>query len=233
MNTVLLKSFYNQYRSAIFMVATGVASLVLIGVLIVPQILVLVDSNKAYQEITNKSKALEVKAADLQKINGEELKRKLDTSLIVLPAGKDLNDTINLMQGIVKNSGFELKSLNFVEVSEDKKAFGVKLEVAGSKDTLNKLLTSLEGSYRPIRVRTLDMISPKAGNTISGTLGVDVFILPISNTIAAVDAPMPEITTQDEELITSLEQQTARAGIRVETMQSTNLPSRGKLNPFE
>lgn len=234
MNTSLLKSFYSQYRSVIFMSATGIASLILIGVLIIPQILSLIDSNKAYQEITSKSQFLEVKAEDLQRINSEELKNKLNTSLSVLPAEKDLNDTINVMQSITQNSGFELRSLNFSDVSAERKAFGVKLEVAGSKDMLGRLLANLETSYRPIKIRTMDIIVPKAGNNINGTIDVDVFILPIPSSIASVDAPILQLSQSDEDLIASFVEQTSQAGITTSpATQTTNLPSRGKSNPFE
>lgn len=214
------------------MASTGVASLILIGALIIPQIIVLIDNNKAYQDITTKSKFLEVKAADLQKINQEELKNKLDASLIALPADKDLNDTIGIMQSIVSASGFGLQSLSFSSATEEKQSFGVKLEVTGSKDSLNKLLTGLESSYRPLRVRTLDMISPKSGNVISGAIGVDVFFAPIPDSIAAVDAPTPELNAKDEELINLLAIQAAKSGITSETEQ-IDLPVPGKLNPFE
>lgn len=232
MNLELVKSFYKQYRSPIFMISTGIASLVLIGVLIIPQIIILIDNNKAYQDITTKSKFLEVKATDLQKINQEELKNKLDASFIALPADKDLNNTIGIMQSIVASSGFGLQSLSFSSTTEEKQSFGVKLEVTGPKDSLNKLLTGLESSYRPLRVRTLDMISPKSGNIISGTIGVDVFFAPIPDSIAAVDAPTPELNSKDEELIGSLVIQAAESGFVPETEQAV-LQVPGKSNPFE
>lgn len=221
---------YQKYRLIIFPVTTAIAGVILIAFVIVPQLSKLMNNNAAYTDIQEKNSFLEVKAEELEVIDGEKLKQKLDVSLLALPSNKDLTDVIGILQNVVTQSGFGISTLQFGADTaiSGQQAFKVKLEISGPKAIFSNLLTNIEGSYRPMKIDSIDITSSRDSEQVNGTLNINVFYAPIPNSLGGVETPLPKLSEKDEEVIASLSRVTSST-----PAVATNLPARGKTNPFE
>lgn len=233
MNKEVLKQYYQQYRVIIFPVLTSLASLILITLVISPQLFKLISNNEAYGEIIQKSELLEVKANELETVDGKNLKENLDASLIALPAGKDLAETMGLLQSIVSQSGFGLDSIQFGSGAKDDKntGFSVRIEVSGTRLLLSTLLSNIESSYRPMKVESVDILSSRVDG-INGVINISVFYEPIPSSVGNIDAPVPKLSANEQELIDKLSQM---APVGSTSVQNTpvSITTAGKSDPFE
>lgn len=229
-----LIEIYQKYRLILFPGITAISSVVLIVLVIFPQLSKFMSNNTAYNDIVKKNDFLEVKAIDLEVVNEVDLKQKLDTSLVALPANKDITEIIGIIQSIIAQSGFVLSSLQFGEDISigGQSAFKVKLDIAGSATVLNVLLSNIESSYRPMKIDTIDISNPKNSDNINGTLTINVFYAPIPNTLGSIDAPVPKLSEKEEEIISTLARSTTVATENT-NISIGNFAPRGKINPFE
>lgn len=234
MDTEQLKKYYQQYRLIIFPVVTAGASLILIALVIFPQLSKFLSNNEAYTSLQKQNEFLEVKADELENVNSGDLKQKLDISLAALPAGRDLTETMALLQSIVAQSGFLLNSLEFGSSAAGKGTTGytVNLDVTGSKANLSNLLNSIESSYRPMKVNNVDVALSRTDDNVNSTISINVFYAPIPNSVGKIDAPVPKLSATEQELIDKLSQETSLAS-SVDQSAPVNISPTGKADPFE
>lgn len=229
MDKETLKKFYKQNRNFIFPILVGIASLILIILVIYPQISSLITNNGSLGQTVTKTKFLEVKAAELQGLNDTELQKDVNIALSALPEGRDYLGVITIIQNILSQSGFRLQSLEFIPAEQSRElAYSVKLEITGPRDSLNLVLTDIESSYRPMKVASIET-NLSASNNTEAIVTVNVFYAPLPTTLGSVEAPLPTLTDRDKELVTKL------SGFVADVPEETgnvNIP-RGKLDPFE
>lgn len=225
--------FYKKYRIIIFPVVSSIAGLVLIATIIVPQLLKLVENNSSYIQITEKNSFLETKAQELSSIDSTDLQRKVNISFLALPAYKDLAEVIGLLQKTISQSGFSLVSLQFGKDTtiSGQQAFRVIATVQGASTAFSSLMESVEHSYRPMKINSIEITNPRNSQEIVGTLNIDVFYTSIPNALGSVEAPLPKLDAKDEEVIANLSRVAPRSEINITDFATTS--PRGKENPFE
>lgn len=202
-----LKEFYQKNRGLIFPVLVGLASLLLIFLVLIPQIGNLISNNSSLTQVQEKSRFLEVKASELQNVDEVQLQKDLNISLNALPSNKDYLEVINLIQALLPQSGFSLNSLQFGQDTNQsaKPAFTVKMELSGSRSSLNVLLTNFESTYRPMRIASIETNTKEQNSAfISAVILLNIFYSPLPTTLGSVETPLPKLTDKDQELINNL-----------------------------
>lgn len=233
MNKEALLGLYQKYQYVVFPVLIILSSFILMGMVIFPQILRLLSNQQVLTGLNQKQQFLDVKAEQLENFNEEDLKEKLNIALLSLPAEKDLSIIVGVLQNIVAESGFNLITLRVGQIttSSETPGFTVKIELAGPYSTINQLLNRIESGSRVMKVSGVEINQQPGSSGVSATIQIDAFYSPLPSSLGAVDAPLPKLTAKDEELVATLSKTTA-AVIGPSTSPS-NLPPRGKSNPFE
>lgn len=232
MEKQILLDFYKKYRPLIISLSIGVSSLVLIIVVILPQLNSLMNDQKKYNDINNKSQILEVKAKELSTLNEGDLKNKVSVALSSLPTDKDLYSIIGVIQNVINGRGFNLVGLQIGQTlgaSSKAQGFSVKVEVVGPKESLGQLLSDIEASPRVMKVSSFDVASQSNSKLTDTNIDISVFYASIPNNLGSIDAQLPKLSDKQEELISNL--------IKLTPVATTFTPvsgsSRGKSNPFE
>lgn len=226
-----LLKFYRAYRLYIFPAVVGISSLLLIVFAIYPQTVTLIKNQREQGELINKAQFLESKVSALEGYKEEELSRKLEIALAAYPDNKDFGTAMGVLQQIVAQSGFRIVTISLTSgskaVSGGAQSYELKLDLVGIKPGLNILLNNLESSPRLMRTVSMD-VSSTSQDLSNVALVVEVLFADVPKSFGAVDTPLPEITREDEALLTRL----AQTGRSVLQAGSVTGP-RGKVNPFE
>lgn len=233
----VLLDLYLKYREILYPVLVVVSSLVLIALVIFPTLLGILSDRANLEDLSSKSKTLEVKALELESMEDSSLKRNLQIALITLPQEKDLITSINSLQNQVRNQGFNILSLQIggqLNKTTSPQGFSLKVEIQGLQIRLAELLDNIESSTPIMKVVDVSLSSPTAGGLISGAVTVEVFYSPLQSASASLDAPLPKLTEKDLELLNSfnIEVPISETGEPIGEGSFTLLP-RGKENPFE
>jgi len=232
MNKEALQEFYQKNKIIIFPVLVAISSLILIVLIIYPQISGLINTNSTLLQVKQKSGFLEVKAQELQSLDEVQLQKDLGVALNALPSNQDYLEVINIIQGLLNQNAFSLQTLQFGQGDNTagKPSFIVKMEISGPKSALNQLLTSMESTYRPMRLASIETNSPKQGSsTINATVAVNVFYSPLPTTLGSVEAPLPILSDRDQELVTTLAKSVSLVAVGNVSVSVL----RGKTDPFE
>lgn len=223
-----LLKFYAQYKLFIFPLVVGISSLILIVFVILPQTIKLVTNQGAEEELFNKSQFLEVKAQDLDNLDQEDLSRKVQYVLGVYPADKDFGNIVGIIQSVTSGAGFNIVALNIGD--QNAQNYIITLQVSGPRTLLPLLLSTVEKAPRLIRLDSLEISSTSGSQGIEASLGLNILYSPAPTTFGTVDSPLPTLSSEDEELLTTLASQNPISEGVEEVVDSG---PRGKANPFE
>lgn len=228
-----LSKFYLKYRIYIFPAVVVFSSLFLIIFVIFPQMVKLLDNQKAIGELTNKSKFLDTKVAALESYNNEDLSQKVGFVLSSLPADRDFGYILGLLQQVVSQAGYTVNTVSFssaIGKVGSSSSYEVKMEINGSKIKFQSLLNNLENLPRLVKVSSIDISTNQLTQTLDIALIVQVLYSPIPQSFGSVDSPLPQISQKDQELLAKL---AAGANAVVSSPSAALGAPRGKVNPFE
>lgn len=227
-----LLTFYQQYKTIIISVAMILSCLVLVIFGIAPQLKALIENQKTFEEVTSKSQFLEVRAKELQTLEGSNLESKVDIVLYSLPAEKDYPSSLNVLQQVSLANNFKLTNVTISQSlggTSKLTGFGIKAEATGPRTSLDNFIKSIDQAPKVMKVSSIEVSNPRGSDTIVVILGIDVFFAPVPSQLGSVDSKLPQLTDQDNELLNSL----TRA-VPTTTRSEGFIPSpKGKLNPFE
>lgn len=232
MNKDTIIFFYNKYRLYIFPAVVVLSSLFLIIFAIYPQTAKLISNQKVRGELEEKSNFLEVKAQTLSGFDESDLSKKVEYALYSYPQEKDFGNVIGLLQSAGAKSNFLVNTINLeggVSKTAGSGSYNVRIEVTGPKSLLPALLTNIESSVRLMKVTSLD-ISVKNNQSIDVIVGVEVLFSPVPQSFGSIDSPLPELSGQDEDLLTTL---ASSLPSTVSLGEEAATTPRGKVNPFE
>ncbi|MDO8573527.1 MAG: hypothetical protein Q7R77_02125 [Candidatus Daviesbacteria bacterium] len=221
--------FYSKYRLYIFPAIVSLSSLFLIVFAIYPQTMKLIAGQKSTEKLINRSKLLDIKVAALENLNDKDLSRKVELVLNALPPEKDFGNTFALLQQLVIQPGFSMTSITVSNSSAkvgNSDSFDVKLELKGPRILLSTILNNLDNSPRLIRVKSIDVSSNQGQQNVDVALALQVLYAALPQNYGMIDSPLPELSQNDEGLISTLE------SIK-RTIPATAESPRGKSNPFE
>ena len=223
-----LIKFYQNYKMIIFPVLVAICSVILIAVIVLPQTMKLLSSQEVENEILKKSQILEAKAQDLESYDQQDLSVKLNSALNSFPSDKDYAKAVGLLQELAIQSGFIISSLNLGADSQGgggAQSYNINMAVLGPLDSVQNLLSSIESSSRIMRVKSLESSVKSDLSSASITLNIALLYSSFAGTATDIDSPLPELSEKDEEILAKLEP--------LKPDISSQLPARGKSNPFE
>ncbi len=232
MNKETAINFYNKYKLYIFPAVVAASSLFLTIFAIYPQTVKLISNQKIQGELEQKSKILEVKAQTLTSFDESDLARKVQYALFSYPQERDFGNVIGLLQSIGAQSGFAVAAINLeggTGKTSGAGSYNVRMEISGSKNSLPTLLSRIESSVRLMKILSLE-VSVKGNQVVDAVVGVEVLFSPASASFGSLDSPLPQLSSDDEELLTRLA--TAVPTVAVSPTEVVTTP-RGKVNPFE
>ena len=234
-----LLKFYLNYRLFIFPAVVAFSSVILIVFVIVPQTIKLLGNQSEEVKIIKKSDFLEAKAKTLENYDSLDLTAKLNSALNSFPSDKDFASAIGLIQNLTQQYGFTIASLSLGTGSLVKntgiQSYGINLSVIGPVNLLQKLLNDIEGSSRLMRISGVESTAGKDSSLVNILLNIDVLYSDATGDIKSLDAPLPELSEQDQAVLTKLVSAAPPSALQPTQTESssTSTTLRGKTNPFE
>lgn len=222
-----IENLFLKYRVFIYPLLVIASSVVIIMVLIIPQVKVLFMGQGRLSNSEERLSVLEVKAKELEDLDGNDLSQKLSFALAAMPTEKDYASLIGVFKGLTTASGMSLTSIHLAGGSENENAFLVKAELIGAKTVLGRLLENIEKSPRVMKVQSVETTSSGSGDTIFVMITVKAYFESAPQTLGPIDSALPKLTDTDQVVLGTL----VRSGSTVNTGPIL-LPS-GKSNPFE
>ena len=235
----LFHFFISEYKLFIYPAVVGLASLVLIIFLIIPQIKNLLANQGNLNEEQKRLNLLDVKAKELEALDTSNINGKLLLTLSALPVDKDLPTIIGVLRNTANQSGIILQSIHFSQKGD--KSYIVGADLVGTTSSLGVFLEMIEKSPRVMRVLSIDSGGGGAGNTITASVSIEVFYPPGPKSLGSVDAPLPKLSDKDQVILSNLSKTPVTSLISVASGSATPvslapaavpIPA-GKDNPFE
>lgn len=220
--------FYQKYKFYIFPIVVFISALILIGFVIYPQTVELLTNQKAATELTKKSEFLATKVSALESYDEQDLKIKVNSAVLSLPAERDLAQILGLLSELTAKSGFSVLSISLGSIAEKgvgTQSYTVKIEATGPSTLLQNYLKNLENSNRLLRVTSIDT-SLGRDQLVSTSLTIEALYSPAPGDFGSIDSPLPDLSAEELDTLTKL----ARTGVSTPTQ---TLGPRGKANPFE
>lgn len=232
MNKQELMESYSKYKFFLFPFIVVISSIILSFFVIYPQIRKLISDQDKLQEINKKTALLENKAQKLNSINEDDLKEKLVVVLKTLPSETDFANALGMIQTLATSYQFTIINFQTSLPSEHEAIkltnYSVNLDLSGPQALVQKFIDNINENFRLMRSISIQTSITGKKDEAETVLSVDIFYSRIPSTVGAVDAPLPEISTKDEELISDL----VRSQPTTEIQPQLTGP-RGKANPFE
>lgn len=228
-----ISKFYQTYRLYIFPGIVALSSLILVLFVIYPQTIKLINNQQVQGEVLSRSNFLEAKAQALESYDFEDLNKKVNFAVGSYPTEKDFVFSINLLQGLISQSGFNVISLNLGSNSgqnSDLQSYNLRVQVQGPIILFPTLLSRIENSPRIMKVSTIEVNSEKDPQKATADLVVDVYYSSAPKEFGNINSELPELSPEDEAVISKL----AKSGTSIlQPPISSQIGPRGKENPFE
>jgi len=229
-----IKEFYSRYQIFVYPTVIGLASLMVIVLVVIPQIQGFIEGQSTLSNTTQKAKFLEVKAAELSRIDPEDLSKKVNLAVSALPTDKDYGSIIGLIQRIGADAGANIVSLTISPAAGEKNlSFAVQLTVVGLKQSVNSMIEDIEKSPRVMKVSNINITSSNIDGSVGADFVVNVFYAPAPKSLGAVETELPKLTTKDEEILATLASSSVSEPALTAPSSAAQLLPRGKANPFQ
>ena len=151
-----VKELYVRYKAWIWPIGSGIASIIILALVIVPQLLDYFTVNGQISKTRNQINTLDAKAAGLERIDQVRLTKDLDTVFSVLPPDQRVPEAITTLQQIVNQSGLKLQNISYGS-SKNENSFGLSMTVVGQVASVRSLLLKLKESPRVFQVEGINI----------------------------------------------------------------------------
>lgn len=204
-----LKIYYIKYKFIIWPVLSGVSSVAIIALVIVPQLLGYLNLRSEIYSTQSRSNSLLVKAQELQQINEADTQQKLKTVLSVLPADPEVIQAMNTLQGLIANQSASghpliLKDASYIAPGPGSKEFKIKITISGQLDSIRSFLIGLQKSPRLVQVQNIKAHFQSDGSGIETDIPLSIFFEPTSSTPFSVDQEVPKLSADEEKKLAEL-----------------------------
>lgn len=228
-----IKDIYRRYKLIIWPVFSGLASVIILALVIVPQFFSYLKIKDQISLTENHSSKLDAKAAELEQFDQSVTKRKLETAFTVLPSDQDVPKSLAILQSIVRSSALELKSTNFVSSrkGKGKESFQLTITVSGPIGMIRSFLLTLKDSPQIFQVESINIKFLRTGSVVEAAIPISVFYEGISQVQSKPDQPLPKLTQDEEELLLKFSKITA--GLEGSSSAVSESVPLGKSDPFE
>lgn len=229
-------SLPTKFRPLIIPVVVSVASVAIISLVIVPQILGFLEDQNNLQSAKERQKILEAKASELEGLDEVELNEKIALVNTLLPVDKEITSVVDALQRVTSLSNTILVSLQLgqspVSKEQGLSGFSISAEVAGPKESVNRLLENIEKAPRIMKITGIEIASARDKTAITANLSIDVYFAPLAGGTPKIDAPVQKLTKEDEDIISRFARIIPKQ-LTTPTGPEQILTPRGKPNPFE
>ena len=219
-----INTLKSNYKTLIYPSVVGLASLIIIIFVIVPQLQGFLSGQDDLKLKQARLNTLEVKAKELESFNQEAYTEKLLNAFYYLPVDKDYSNIIGIFRELTASAGMSLNSLH-PGSGPAANSYSVKADIVGQTSSLGAMLEAIEKSPRVMKLESVETSTSTSG--LNATLTVSVYYDAPPQSLGAIDVPLPKLTEQDQVVLSSLTPPSAQSG-----STTIVLPS-GKSNPFE
>lgn len=227
-----LTELYKKYKYIVWPIFSGLASVIVLVFIIIPQFLGYLKSRDEISQTNNHLNSLVVKAEELKQIDGEGTRKKLETAYVMLPSDQDIPKTLAILQDRVNKSSLQLKNTNFVTSRKPgDNHYQLNLSVSGPIDYIRNFLIGLEDSPQIFQVDSINVHFQSVGLGVDADIPISVYFQPPKKAVVALDQPISTLTTQEESLLSKFEKLTA--GFSGASGDVTSSVPLGKLDPFD
>lgn len=225
-----------KYQNLIFPLIAILVGLAILIMVVVPQALKIPETNKQTDKLRKDLATLNQKIAQLNKVDVNQYKDNVNSSLTALPQEKDVPGAMILIFNLLRNNSLTLNGLSFGAdtPSNGASVFLVKVDISGTKDSLANLITQLKESPRVVKAETLSTTSTVNSTTMEILIGLNSYFqpLPPSQTLE-LSKPVELPTAANIDTLQKIKDYEAKnAALTIEATASAN-SQLGKPDPFQ
>ncbi len=231
-----LKTIYLKYKLLIWPVLTGLSSLVILSLVVIPQILGYIETRGKINDIESRSDKMEVKAKGLEGIDPSVSSENLKVAFTVLPADRNVPSAVSILQALITQSGLTLKNTSYSSVAKgtSKDSFMLNVTVIGQINNVRRFLIGLKDAGRVFQVESINVRFQKSGSLVEAEIPITVFFSSGKAAAGASDQEAPKLSEKDEQLLSNLSN-IVRSPLNLAASgeSTTSSVPIGKANPFE
>lgn len=230
-----LSGVYANYKFLIWPVVSGIASVVILVLVVIPQLLNYLQVRNQISDIVNRSGKLEAKAQTLEAVDENISEESLKLAFAALPADRNVPSAVTILQSLIAQSGLSLKSTSYSASARgaSKNSFQLNVSVVGQISGVRKFLISLRDSGRVFQVESISVSFQKSGSQVEAEIPITVFYSESLGKGGALEQEPPKLNEKEEKILADLSR-IVNLGTLVGGGEATasSVPV-GKSNPFE
>lgn len=236
-----LKIVYRRFNFVLLPVISVLISLIILGLVIVPQIISYFSLNARIKDQIAQTDDLNSKITEIESINNEDTKKGLEITLTILPTDKDIPSAILSLQTLIAKSSVAATSsgqlvLKDIIYNNSKKgsvqnSFQLSLTLVGPLQSLKNFITYLQSAPRLYQVESISAQFQKGSRTVEVELPISVLYDPNAKASISFSDPVPKLGAKEAEMLNKLNSFIVPA--QPEVYSSTASVPTGKSDPFE
>lgn len=227
---------YAKYKLLIWPILSGIASVVILVLVIIPQLLTYLNIRGQISDIVSRSGKLEVKAQSLDAIDENLSEANLKLAFAVLPADRNVPSAVTILQSLITQSGLTLKSTSYSAAARgaSKDSYQLNVTVLGQISNVRNFLMGLRDSGRVFQVESINVQFQKSGSLVEAEIPITVFYGLALGKVGALEQEPPKLSEKEEKLLVDLSLLANNPKILAVTGEASasSVPI-GKSNPFE
>ena len=232
MNTKDLVNFYRRYTLIIWPFLSGIAAVVIIALVIVPQTLSYFQVKDEITKTVNNSSVLQAKAQELEQIDDTLIKQKLQTAFTILPPDQDVPKSAAILEALVRNSALELKSINFVSSGgKSGESFQLNITVSGPISLVRDFILGLKNSPQIFQVQSINVRFQQTSSVVDADIPLAVFYKVPARGQPSPDQSVSRLTREEEDFLAGISRLISES--RSSGSAATTGVAIGKTDPFE
>lgn len=228
----ILSVFYLKYKHVILPLLSGLAFIVILAFVIIPQLASYLKINNEISQKKHQSSQLEAKAAQLEQINDEQMTNDLKVVFSVLPPSQDVPLSLTILQEIINKSQLSLTSTSFAAPLKEGKegSFRLNVTVAGQISAIRDLFINLQDAPQMFQVQSIKVQFVKNSN-VEAELPITVFY-ELPSKPGLLDESVSSLNDDEKNLLAQLGR---LVPVNFNSPDEGNLSSipLGKTDPFE
>lgn len=227
-----LKELYFKYQILLKPILLSLASIIVLSLVIIPQLLSYLDVGNNINSLQNKIGIYEAKAQELDKIDPDLALKSLQTVFLALPKDKEIPQGFLVLQSLISQSGLALDSTKLVDSTTNSGSFRISISVTGTLESLRSLLINLQNSPRVLRIDGIEAQSLKRGLEMQATIILTMFY-DSTQVSTAPDQPLAQLDQKDQTLLDGLKRSISKLGDLGAPSATRSAVPLGKSDPFE
>lgn len=201
-----LKVFYQKYKLILWPISSGLACLIIIFFVIIPQFTEYLGIKSKINDLQKRSDSLEVKAQELEELDDVNVKRNLQIAFTVLPTSPDIPQVMIVLQDIIGKSDLSLKNTNYsTSVNTSAKgSFQLTVSVVGQLSSIRRFLINLKEAPLVFQIESIKAQFNHDGSLVEAEIPIQAFYESNIGVSNALDQPIPKLSNEELNLMSNL-----------------------------